>query len=120
MRTAGGWLSCTVGYAADLASLRRELAQREPAQYPLILQERIAGDGVGLFACYDRGRPTALFCHRRLREKPPWGGVSVLSESAPLDPDAVAAGTAPARRAGLARRGDGRVQARLPATARRG
>jgi predicted ATP-grasp superfamily ATP-dependent carboligase len=93
VRTPEGWLSCTVGYAADLDSLRHELAERHPAEYPVILQECIAGDGAGLFACYEDGRPTALFCHRRLREKPPWGGVSVLSESAPLDPDLVAAGT---------------------------
>jgi predicted ATP-grasp superfamily ATP-dependent carboligase len=44
---------------------------------------------VGLFACYDRGYPVALFSHKRLREKPPSGGVSVLCESAPLNPDAV-------------------------------
>jgi predicted ATP-grasp superfamily ATP-dependent carboligase len=35
---------------------------------------------------YDHGTPIAFFSHRRLREKPPWGGVSVLSESTPLDP----------------------------------
>ncbi len=93
VRTPDGWLSCTVGYAADAASLQRELARRQRAQYPLILQECIAGPGAGLFACYDRGRAIALFCHQRLREKPPWGGVSVLSESAPLDPDLVGAGT---------------------------
>ncbi len=93
VRTPEGWLLCTVGYAEDPAALRRELAQRHPAQYPVILQERISGPGAGLFACYEHGRATALFCHRRLREKPPWGGVSVLSESAPLEPDLVEAGT---------------------------
>ena len=44
-----------------------------------MLQERIVGPGVGVFACYRDGRPVALFSHRRLRERPPWGGVSVLS-----------------------------------------
>jgi predicted ATP-grasp superfamily ATP-dependent carboligase len=29
-----------------------------------------------------------LFSHRRLREKPPWGGVSVLREAIAVDPDA--------------------------------
>jgi predicted ATP-grasp superfamily ATP-dependent carboligase len=47
-----------------------------------------------VFACYDRGRAVALFSHRRLRERPPWGGVSVLSESAPLCPQASASATA--------------------------
>src|SRR5256885_8158776 len=31
------------------------------------------------------GRTVALFAHRRLREKPPAGGVSVYRESIPLD-----------------------------------
>ena len=31
-------------------------------------------------------RPVAFFAHKRLRERPPWGGVSVLSESAEPDP----------------------------------
>ena len=52
----------------------------------MLLQERIVGPGIGVFACYRQGRPVALFSHRRLREQPPWGGVSVLCESAPLDP----------------------------------
>jgi predicted ATP-grasp superfamily ATP-dependent carboligase len=53
----------------------------------VIAQELIQGHGAGLFASYDSGAPVAFFAHRRLREKPPWGGVSVLSESAPLDRD---------------------------------
>jgi predicted ATP-grasp superfamily ATP-dependent carboligase len=38
------------------------------------------------------GRVVAAFAHRRLREKPPEGGVSVYRESIALDPDLVAAG----------------------------
>jgi predicted ATP-grasp superfamily ATP-dependent carboligase len=34
----------------------------------------------------NHGRLRAAFAHRRLREKPPTGGVSVLSESVALDP----------------------------------
>jgi len=34
----------------------------------------------------NRGRLRAAFAHRRIREKPPSGGVSVLSESVGLDP----------------------------------
>ena len=52
----------------------------------MLLQERLVGPGVGVFACYHDGRPVALFSHRRLRERPPWGGVSVLCESAEVDP----------------------------------
>ncbi len=41
----------------------------------------------GVFALYDKGKAVAFFAHRRLREKPPQGGVSVLSESVAVDPD---------------------------------
>ena len=84
--TADGWVSGTVSHAADRAALERDLAGRPRALFPLLLQERIVGPGVGVFACYDRGRPVALFSHRRLREKPPEGGVSVLCESTPVPP----------------------------------
>jgi predicted ATP-grasp superfamily ATP-dependent carboligase len=89
VRTATGFVSTGVSYAHDADDLRRQTAALDPAVYPLLLQERIEGPGVGLFACYDRGRPVARFAHRRIREKPPSGGVSVLRESAPLDPHAV-------------------------------
>lgn len=93
VRTGSTWLSTGVSYATDLADLGRQLAELPTAAYPVLLQERIEGPGRGLFACYDQGRPVALFAHRRLREKPPSGGVSVLCESAPLDPLAVDYGT---------------------------
>jgi predicted ATP-grasp superfamily ATP-dependent carboligase len=32
------------------------------------------------------GRTLAVFSHRRIREKPPWGGVSVYAESIAADP----------------------------------
>jgi len=51
-----------------------------------LIQENVAGEGQGIFAIYDRGKPLAFFAHRRLREKPPSGGVSVLSESIPVNP----------------------------------
>ena len=51
-----------------------------------LVQEFIPGHGAGVFALYGRSGPLAWFAHRRLREKPPAGGVSVLSESANVDP----------------------------------
>lgn len=89
VRTAAGWASTSVRFALDSQQLAQALADSPNEAYPLILQERIHGPGVGVFACYDRGRCVALFSHRRLREKPPSGGVSVLCESAPLDPAAL-------------------------------
>ena len=60
-------------------------------RYPSMIQEKIIGPGTGLFTLYDKDRHLALFSHRRLREKPPSGGVSVLSESVPLDEEMVEA-----------------------------
>lgn len=88
VRTTVGWVSSAVSYASDADALRRDLQGRPAHEFPLMVQERIEGPGVGVFACYDHGRPVALFSHKRLRERPPWGGVSVLCESAPLDPAA--------------------------------
>ena len=91
--TPDGWMSTSVSYASDRAALERDLAGRGAHEFPVMLQERIDGPGVGVFACYDRGTCVALFSHRRLRERPPWGGVSVLSESAELPPAAAAHAT---------------------------
>jgi predicted ATP-grasp superfamily ATP-dependent carboligase len=56
-------------------------------QHPFLIQEYVSGKGQGLFALYDRGKPVAFFAHKRLREKPPSGGVSVLSESVEVPPE---------------------------------
>ena len=52
---------------------------------PWVIQEFIPGHGQGVFSLYDKGSPMAFFAHQRLREKPPSGGVSVLSESVPVE-----------------------------------
>lgn len=59
--------------------------QRWLGTIPCLIQDYVEGHGAGIFAFYDRGEPHAWFSHRRIREKPPSGGVSVLSESAPID-----------------------------------
>ena len=89
VRTDGGWTNTSVRYANDATDLLAHLRGLRSEFYPILLQERIRGRGIGIFTCYDKGRPVAFFAHRRLREKPPSGGVSVLSESVPLDPQAV-------------------------------
>lgn len=75
-----------VRYAADAASLRRVLAQLEPASFPLLAQHRVSGPGIGVFLLRWNGEILAAFAHRRIREKPPSGGVSVYRESTTLDP----------------------------------
>jgi predicted ATP-grasp superfamily ATP-dependent carboligase len=67
-------------------ALRFVRAQAWIEELPCLLQEYIDGHGAGVFSLYVSGRPIAWFAHRRIREKPPRGGVSVLSESIPVDP----------------------------------
>jgi len=55
-----------------------------PEGKTFLLQERIDGEGVGVFALCSEGETLALFAHRRILEKPPTGGVSVLSEAIDL------------------------------------
>lgn len=69
---------------ADGAACRRALAALPSAAYPVLLQRQVAGPGEGYFALRWGGRTVAMFAHRRLREKPPSGGVSVYRESIPL------------------------------------
>jgi predicted ATP-grasp superfamily ATP-dependent carboligase len=85
--TRRGWLGTRVHYAASEADLWRLYDQTDYlSSHPSLIQPRIVGPGVGLFALFDRGRLLTAFAHRRLREKPPSGGVSVLCESVPVDP----------------------------------
>lgn len=73
-------------YVDDAASLAHALAKfpRDP-ELRLILQQRVDGDGAGVFGLYHQGKRHAHFAHRRLREKPPSGGISVFSESVPTN-----------------------------------
>jgi len=84
----GAWLATSVRYAHSRAELDAMVAA-DPALsgYPFLLQSFIDGRGEGLFALFDRGRAVDFFAHRRLRERPASGGVSVLSESAPVPAD---------------------------------
>jgi predicted ATP-grasp superfamily ATP-dependent carboligase len=87
VRTGNVWKSHGVKYADDEGQLRRILrGLNNEGGFPVLLQERIIGDGVGLFLLMDAGATIAAFAHRRLREKPPSGGVSVLRESMPIQP----------------------------------
>lgn len=88
VKVADQWLNTTVTVAHDEAELSKIFAQHDYLeQYSFMLQEFIDGYGAGLFCYYHQGRPIAFFAHRRIREKPPSGGVSVLSESAPVRED---------------------------------
>ena len=84
IRTGRGWAATRVHYAASEVDLYRLYEQTDYlASHRSLIQERIVGPGVGLFVLFDRGCLLTAFAHRRLREKPPSGGVSVLCESVP-------------------------------------
>lgn len=86
IRTENGWRATGVSYARDPEELSVLLRKKGTWEFPVLLQERIHGPGIGVFACYQYGKMVSLFGHRRLREKPPSGGVSVLRESVPVTP----------------------------------
>ena len=87
---AGGHrLKLVVTYARDARELRSRLAELPAAAFPVLLQQRVVGPGIGIFELVWDGRLVATFAHRRLREKPPAGGVSVYSESVAADSDLV-------------------------------
>jgi predicted ATP-grasp superfamily ATP-dependent carboligase len=88
IRTDAGWLLATVQYAHGESDLLRLYQDTEYlACCPSLIQERIVGPGIGVFVLCDHGRLRAAFAHRRVREKPPSGGASVLCESVALDPE---------------------------------
>lgn len=87
-QVGGKWQASSVSYAENQKELEAMLSDMTGAQYPILLQQRIIGPGVGVFACYQRGQCVALFGHKRIREKPPSGGVSTLRESISVSPPA--------------------------------
>jgi predicted ATP-grasp superfamily ATP-dependent carboligase len=84
--TPDGWLGCGVHYVSNRSELQALYQQTGClASYPSLIQERIVGRGIGVFVLCERGRVLTTFQHARLRECPPSGGVSVLSESRAVD-----------------------------------
>jgi len=89
----GGRRKVGVSYVADAAACRSVLAGLPDGAFPVLLQQRVHGPGEGWFALRWNGRMVATFAHRRLREKPPEGGVSVYRESIAPPAQLSAAGT---------------------------
>jgi predicted ATP-grasp superfamily ATP-dependent carboligase len=86
----GHWRLGSVAVIRDREQLLRR--SREPGfSAGALLQEFVPGHGEGLFLLVERGQTRVRFAHRRLREKPPSGGVSVLCESIAPDPELLAA-----------------------------
>jgi predicted ATP-grasp superfamily ATP-dependent carboligase len=87
LRVGGAWRSAPgtqyVSTPAELAAACHVVDAVIPGP---VVQEYIPGEGRGVFMLMNRGQLRAAFAHRRIREKPPSGGVSVLSESVAPDP----------------------------------
>lgn len=78
------WKKTSVCYAESREELRRAYRDKPYLQSPSLIQQRVIGEGQGLFVLMQEGIPLGMFAHRRLRERPPSGGVSVLRESIAL------------------------------------
>lgn len=70
-------------YAISPAELTSLLAASPIDEGPWLVQSRVDGVGLGIFILRWDGDVVAHFAHRRIREKPPSGGVSVCCESIP-------------------------------------
>lgn len=82
-----------VRYVANVDACRAALSRLPDGAFPVLVQQQVHGPGEGLFLLRWNGRPVAAFAHRRLREKPPEGGVSVYRESIAPPAALLAAGT---------------------------
>ena len=80
-RLAGKYVPSSAMYANNPDELRTILGKSPFDQTRCLVQQRIQGPGVGIFLLARKGEVLARFAHRRIREKPPSGGVSVLCES---------------------------------------
>lgn len=78
------WKKTNVCYAESRDELMRLYNEKPYLRNPSLIQQRVVGEGQGLFVLMNEGFPLGMFAHRRLRERPPSGGVSVLRESIAL------------------------------------
>jgi predicted ATP-grasp superfamily ATP-dependent carboligase len=84
--TPSGWIDAGVEYAYDFDELQNKFEKYINSPALPLIQERISGPGIGAFLLFNKGEVKSCFFHRRIREKPPSGGVSVLRESIAPDP----------------------------------
>ena len=84
--TGDCWLSTQVRVLYSEADWYQALKEAPYLHdHPFMIQAFIPGHGAGVFCMFKQGQPVRYFAHERLREKPPEGGVSVLSRSVAVD-----------------------------------
>ena len=76
----------SVRHVRHHADLEAAIADLPDAAFPLLVQQRIVGPGIGVFALRWNGATVLHAGHERVLEKPPAGGVSVYRRS--VMPDA--------------------------------
>ena len=79
-----------VSHAASADEFDARLRSYPDEAFPILVQQRVVGPGVGVFLLVWNGETVAAFGHRRIREHPPSGGVSVYREAVLPDPVLVA------------------------------
>ena len=82
-----------VRHANTPDQLRARVRELGPGAGPFLIQSRVEGPGIGVFLLRWGGQVLASFAHRRIREKPPSGGVSVSCESIAMPPALLAQST---------------------------
>lgn len=87
VETAEGTERQVVRMVSSEAELAEALESLAPEAYPILAQQRIVGPGRGVFVLVWEGRIYAASGHRRIREKPLTGGVSVYRESVAVPDD---------------------------------
>jgi len=70
-----------VSIVKDLETAKRKISEIEQHGNSAIVQELVSGHGAGVFLLCKSGQTIASFCHERVREKPPWGGVSTVCKT---------------------------------------
>jgi len=73
------WKAFSVKYAFNLYDLKKYISLYK--DIPFMIQEKIYGHGIGIFLLVKKGDILTYFSHKRIREKPPTGGVSTVCES---------------------------------------
>jgi predicted ATP-grasp superfamily ATP-dependent carboligase len=87
IKTPATQFKLSVRHSASRAQLEAALALLPDSAYPILLQQRVVGPGLGVFVLMANGSPLAAFGHRRILERPPSGGVSACAESVAVDPE---------------------------------